>query len=316
VIAPNTPRYSIVIPFYNNCEIIPTCLPSVIELYEKYENITQILAIDDCSTDKTPELLRMNYPQVTLVENPTNIGFGKTCNRGIDLAENEWVILLNSDIKIASDIIPSLNRAILTTRDLFQVAFYSFNEKGEKFEGQKFFIGKTGIFKTRNNYSCEYDDGQLYETFYACGGHCLLSREKFLQLNGFAAVYEPFYWEDADLSYRGLKRGWKVLFGPQCKVVHCHRGSIRSSNSKRKIAVIQTRNKILFFWKNVSSVRLWLYHLTGMVFRLLTSWIAGDFIFYSALLKAISKLHPLVRERFLEKTFCKKSDRLLFRIGK
>ncbi len=36
---PNTPRYSIVIPFYNNREIIPTCVPSIKELYEKYENI-------------------------------------------------------------------------------------------------------------------------------------------------------------------------------------------------------------------------------------------------------------------------------------
>lgn len=291
-------------------------MPSVIKLYEKFENITQILAIDDCSTDRTPDLLRKNYPQVTLVENSTNLGFGKTCNRGIQLAENEWVILLNSDIKITSDIIPSLNRAILTTRDLFQVAFYSFNELGEKFEGQKYFVGKTGLFKTRNNFSMEYNDNQLYDTFYACGGHCLLSRGKFLLLNGFSPVYEPFYWEDADLSYRGLKRGWKVLFDPQCKIMHCHRGSIRSSNSRRKIAIIQTRNKILFFWKNISGARLWLYHLTGMFFRLLTSWIAGDFIFYSALLKAIPKIPLLAKERSLEKALWKKCDRLLFRIGK
>jgi GT2 family glycosyltransferase len=288
----------------------------VIELCAKFKNITQIVAIDDCSTDGTRELIRKNYPQITLVENSVNLGFGKTCNRGVELAENEWVILLNSDIKIISDIIPTLNRAILETPDLFQIAFYSFNEKGEKFEGQKYFIGKTGLFKTRNNFSTEYNDKQYYDTFYACGGHCLLSREKFLQLNGFSPVFEPFYWEDADLSYRGLKRGWRVLFDPQCKVMHCHRGSIRSANSKRKIEIIQTRNKILFFWKNISSLRLWVYHLTGLTFRLLTSWIAGDFIFYSAFLRAIRKTQQLTIERSLEKKNWKKSDRVLFKIGK
>jgi GT2 family glycosyltransferase len=312
----NSPRYSIVIPFYNNREIISTCLPSVIKLREKHENITQILAIDDCSTDGTPDLIQKSYPQVTLVKNSTNLGFGKTSNRGIKQAENEWVILLNSDIKITSDIIPSLNEAVLTTEDLFQVAFYSFNELNEKFEGQKYYIGKTGLFKTRNNFSSKYNDNKLYDTFYACGGHCLISREKFLLLNGFSPVYEPFYWEDTDLSYRGLKRGWKVLFDPQCKIMHCHRGSIRSSNSKRQIGIIQTRNKILFFWKNISSVRLWMYHLTGMSFYLLTSWLTGNLIFYSSLWRAFVKIPQLAKERKSEEKHWKVNDLVLFKIGK
>jgi GT2 family glycosyltransferase len=43
-----------------------------------------------------------------------------------------------------------------------------------------------------------------------------------MQLKGFSPVFEPFYWEDTDLSYRGQQQGWKVLFDPRCKVIHHH----------------------------------------------------------------------------------------------
>lgn len=309
------PLYSIVIPFYNNRLIIAECFSSVYNLMEKYDSITEIIAIDDCSSDGTGEWLKKNYPKVNVVTNTTNLGFGKTCNRAVGIASNEWVILLNSDIKITSEIIPCLDELISSEQDLFQVGFYSFKESGEKFEGRKFIMPKSGLFKTRNNFS-DYIIGTHYDSFYACGGHCLLSKSKFQLLHGFSSVYEPFYWEDVDLSYRGLKRGWKVLFDPRCTIIHCHRGSIRSSNSQRKIEIIQTRNKIIFFWKNVSSPMLWCRHLSGLIFRILTSWIAGDFVFYRALIKAIPKVPDIIKEAGFEAKFRCKSDFTLFLTGK
>ena len=141
-------------------------------------------------------------------------------------------------------------------------------------------------------------------------------KDKFLTLGGFSPVFEPFYWEDADLSYRAMKRGWSVYFDPQCKVIHDHSSTIRSLHSNRKISIIQTRNKILFFWKNVSSPLLWFIHISGVSFRILTSWIGGDFIFYAALYKATHKIPNVVKSNSLEKVHWKKSDRELFKYGR
>lgn len=311
----NNCLFSIVVPVFNNKEILPLCFPSVAQLLRN-ENVSEILVVDDCSTDSTPDWILKNYPEVKLIRNEKNLGFGKTCYNGIKQAKSDWIILLNSDIKIESDIIAPLIDSVNRNIDLFTVSFYSFNEKGERFEGRKLFMPKTGLYKTRNNYTGDYINGRLYETFYSCGGHCLLSKEKFLLLNGFSTVFEPFYWEDADLSYRAMKRGWKVLFDPRCKVTHCHKGSIRSSNSARLISMIQTRNKMLFFWKNVSSPLLWIYHISGMSFRVLTSWIAGDFIFYSALIRALARLPDVYSEYSYESKFWKIKDSVLFRTGR
>jgi GT2 family glycosyltransferase len=309
------PRFSIVIPFFNNEAILPRCLPTVARLLDANGAVGEIIAIDDCSTDGTAGWIRRNHPEITLLVNGANLGFGRTCLEGIRRACNDWVILLNSDIEIVSAIVGPLAEDIRKHPDLFAIGFYSFDEKGRKFEGRKMFVAKTGLFKTRNNFSAEYAEGTLYDTFYACGGHCLVSREKFLALNGFSPVFEPFYWEDTDLSYRAMNRGWPVFFDPRCRVVHAHHGSIRTANGERYIKLIQTRNKMLFFWQNISSPALWVYHAAGMLFRALTAWMAGDFIFYKALIMAVMKIPKINRVRRAESAAWRRGDRELFRRG-
>lgn len=309
------PKFSIVIPCYNNIEILPKCFPTVMKLWsDNIDKITEIIIVDDFSTDSTKEFFQKNYPSVTLLTNTTNLGFAKSCFKGISSANNEWIILLNSDIQIISGIVNPLIEDLQKDPDLFAVSFASFHENGDKFEGRKFFIAKTGLYKTRNNFSS--DEDRLYDSFYATGGHCLLSKKKFFELGGYSPVFEPFYWEDADISYRAMKRGWGVYFDPRCKVIHDHSRSIRTSNSKRKIDIIQTRNKIIFFWKNVSSLRLWTIHITGLLFRILTSWIAGDLIFYIAFFKALKKVSQIVPIYSAEKKQWKKDDWELFKRGK
>jgi GT2 family glycosyltransferase len=310
------PNISIVIPFYNNRSIAPYCLPGVVRLLDEHSGVNEIIAVDDCSTDGTTQWIRDTYSAITVIINEKNLGFGRSCNRGIEQSRNKWVILLNSDVKCTSDIVEPLKNDIERDPDLFAVGFYSFRESGEKFEGRKKIVPKTGLFKTRNDFGAERTDGWLYDSFYACGGHCLVSREKFLALGGFSPVFEPFYWEDVDLSYRALKRGWRVYFDPRCKVVHCHRGSIQSANSARAIMVMQTRNKMLFFWKNVSWPTLWIRHLAGMTLRVLTSWLAGDMVFYRAFGAALPRIFLIMQERHREKKFWLKTDEELFLVGK
>ena len=105
------PNFSIVIPCYNNTEILPKCFPTVMKLWnDNRDAITEIIVIDDCSSDGTSDFFRKNYPEVTLLTNPTNLGFGKSCFKAVSAAKNKWIILLNSDIQIISNVIEPLLR--------------------------------------------------------------------------------------------------------------------------------------------------------------------------------------------------------------
>lgn len=93
----NNPLVSVIMPAYNAEKYIAEAIQSVIS--QTYTN-WQLLVIDDCSTDRTAEIaeeFEKTDQRIRALRNPKNMGVAKTRNRGLDLAEGEWVALLDSD---------------------------------------------------------------------------------------------------------------------------------------------------------------------------------------------------------------------------
>lgn len=91
------PLVSVVMPAYNAEKYIGEAIRSVQS--QTYKNWI-LLAIDDCSTDHTAEIIQSfanEDNRVRLIRNVHNLGAAKTRNRGFELAEGEWVALLDSD---------------------------------------------------------------------------------------------------------------------------------------------------------------------------------------------------------------------------
>ena len=129
--------------------------------------------------------------------------------------------------------------------------------------------------------------------FYAHGGSSAFSREKFLKLGGFSEIYNPAYVEDADLSYRAWKAGFRVLFCPASQVVHKHRSTNALELGNAKIDYLITRNLFLFFWRNITSVRLFFSHIFKLPLRFMLDVSQGRFGVIRGFVGALSKL-PLV----------------------
>ncbi len=86
---------SIIIVSYNTCELLRDCLRSV---YEKTRDLSfEVIVSDNGSQDGSVEMLKAEFPQVVLVENRENLGFGTANNRGLDVAKGKYVLYLNSD---------------------------------------------------------------------------------------------------------------------------------------------------------------------------------------------------------------------------
>lgn len=88
---------TIVIPAYNEEENIPSFLPQVLSFAEK--NSCKVIVINDGSTDRTAALLQLYKakPQIRLIHNKVNRGYGGALKRGIEEAETEYVIMLDAD---------------------------------------------------------------------------------------------------------------------------------------------------------------------------------------------------------------------------
>jgi len=85
---------SIIIPCYNAEKTISRCLESI--LGQKLNNI-EIIAINDCSTDKSFKILKKFKDKIKIINNKKNLGVGLSRNKGIKKSNGDYLIFLDSD---------------------------------------------------------------------------------------------------------------------------------------------------------------------------------------------------------------------------
>lgn len=86
---------SVIIVNYNTKELTKNCLASI---FEKTKNIDfEVIVSDNGSTDGSIEMIKSDFPQVVLIENNVNLGFGKANNIAAKIAKGKYLLFLNSD---------------------------------------------------------------------------------------------------------------------------------------------------------------------------------------------------------------------------
>ena len=86
---------SIIIVNYNTKELSRNCLKS---LFEQTNDISfEVIVSDNGSNDGSLEMIKSEFPQVVLIENNANLGFGAANNRGLKIAKGKYIFYLNSD---------------------------------------------------------------------------------------------------------------------------------------------------------------------------------------------------------------------------
>lgn len=114
----NYPLISLIIPIYNVEDYVEKCLESA--LRQNYSNL-EILIIDDCSTDKSMEVVNKvikKYPErnALIISHTQNKGLGAARNTGIAQAKGEYIMFLDSDDYISQGYINSLLHFTLTNK--------------------------------------------------------------------------------------------------------------------------------------------------------------------------------------------------------
>ena len=281
-------KVSIVIPNYNGSEILLKNLPEV----EKNCAGCEIIIVDDASTDDSVDLIKKNFPKVKLIVNPSNQGFAKTVNRGVNEARGQLVLLLNSDVAPKSGFLKTaVDNFKNQTDNLFGVGLADLSHEGSKVVmrgrgGAKFHKG----FLT--HFAKEPKSG---ETLWISGGSSLIDKEKFEELNGFDQIYAPFYWEDIDLSYRARKLGYFCLFEENSKVDHFHEeGAIKKTKSPFFIKTVAYKNQFIFVWKNISDYFLIIEHFLWLPYHFIKAIISFDLPFFLGFMWAVTKIPQLI----------------------
>jgi len=273
-------RIGFVIPCYNSRSLLEKYFHTIYEIAG--EHSAEIVIVDDASSDGSTEFISDNFGKVIIHNNEINLGFVKTVNKGVRLSSADIICLLNTDIEAKSDFLtPALNH--FEDNNVFSVSFKSLNSDGSFREGAKRVVFRGGYFKVLHNIKDQYPlvDGIQY-TDYPVGGHCLLRKSMFEELNGLDEIYSPFYWEDTDIGLRARKKGWKNIYDPASEIYHHHRGAIKTYYDDLQIKTIKIRNRIIFTRKHAASPEL-VVHKAFTAIRLVGSFFTGDKAFRNAL---------------------------------
>jgi GT2 family glycosyltransferase len=219
--------------------------------------------------------LRDHFPTVTVLAQPTNLGFGGGSNAGFRAARNDIVVLLNSDMRVAPDFLQPLLDGF-TDDKVFAVSCQIFFTDPNKVRQE---TGLTQAWWNNGRLGVRHrlDDAvtEIYPCFYAGGGSSAYDRGKFLELGGFDPIFHPFYLEDTDLGMQAWKRGWKVLYQPRSVVWHEHRGTIGRTHRPDYINTIVQKNLLLFLWKNIHESRRLLHHFARSFADAFLTYLAG-----------------------------------------
>jgi glycosyltransferase involved in cell wall biosynthesis len=95
------PKYSIVIPAYNERDRIPATLRSVVECIRTHQWPAEVVVVNDGSYDDTATVVRefaRKAPEVRLIENPSNYGKGYSVRTGILHALGDIVMFTDADL--------------------------------------------------------------------------------------------------------------------------------------------------------------------------------------------------------------------------
>lgn len=288
-------KVSIVIPYWNGEEKIKKHLPKVLE-FAKANNVLEVIASDDASTDGTVSLLKSQFPKVIVVERRKNKGFASNVNTGFSKAQGDLIFLLNSDASPDKD---ALKYALPHFSDpkVFSVGC---NVGG---------VWARGYFMDGFFWHGQGEEGkEPHQTLWVSGGSGIFRKSVWDELGGLDTLYDPFYVEDVDLGYRAWKRGYKNIWEPRTLVEHYkEKGVIETHFSKSKVTKTAERNMLIFTWKNITSKKLTGEHQVALAKMLITHP-----KYWSVVLAAASKLPEILRKRAIEERLAELSDEEVF----
>lgn len=266
---------SVVIPNYNGKDLLPQVLPCAVAALENTGLIYEIIVVDDASQDDSIAVLQKEFSKVKVLQNEQNSGFSVTANKGIYAAQFDWVLLLNSDVKLEPGYFAALLK-YTTYPGLFAVMGRIIGWNDEIIQdGAKYPFFHGVKIKTSGNYllkdEASMKDGLL--SMYVSGANMFLNKTVFIKIGGFNEMFSPFYVEDFELSLRAWRLGYTCYYEHFAVCRHRTSTTIASSHKKKKVNIIYNRNKMYLHAIHLEAPKRYVWFLqlfAEAFFRLLT----------------------------------------------
>lgn len=278
---------SIIIVNWNTRDYLRRCLESIRDNPPACDY--EVIVVDNASSDESARMVRENFgSDVKLIDNRRNAGYAEGNNQGIEIAQGEYLVLLNPDTEVKPG---SLDRLLAFGRshpdaaavgcrlvgpdDIVQSSCRSFPEPlAVLFEYTRLsrIFPRSRLFGAyRMTY---FDYAHVAEVDQPMGSCLLLSRKAVEDVGMFDQLF-PIFFNEVDWCYRAKENGWKIYFTPDVEIVH-HGGA--STRQIKPAMILESHRSLRNFYEKHYKKRL-----PGIVYRFVIAAIAANSQFSSRL---------------------------------
>ncbi|MCB0475936.1 MAG: glycosyltransferase family 2 protein [Flavobacteriaceae bacterium] len=276
-------KVAVVILNWNGKKLLEQFLPSMIAFSK---NDADVYVADNNSSDDSITFLKEKYPEVKIVQNPTNGGYAKGYNDALKHIDADIYALVNSDIEVTENWIQPIvtefsnseNTAVVQPKILDFKDNTRFEYAGAAggfidFFGYPYCRGR--IFQTLEPDKHQYDNA--VNIFWASGACFFIRSQVFHQLKGFDEDYFA-HQEEIDLCWRVENEGYKIRYVGDATVYHVGGATLHEAHPRKTF--LNFRNSLFSIIKNVPKR----YLVPVVLMRLLLDGLAG--------IKFLTELRP------------------------
>ncbi|WP_281322466.1 glycosyltransferase family 2 protein [Flavobacterium aestivum] len=225
-------QLSVIILNYNVRYFLELCVLSVESALKNIDS--EIIVIDNNSSDDSCEMMRNRFPNIKLIQNDQNIGFPKGNNIGVAQAKGEYICILNPDTVVAEDTFEKVLAFAKKQSNLGIIGVKLIDGTGNFLPESKrgvptpwvAFTKITSLYKIfsrsvfLNKYYAQHlTENQTGKVDILVGAFMFLERELYNEVGGFDE--DCFmYSDDIDLSYRVLQKGKSNYYFHETTVIH------------------------------------------------------------------------------------------------
>ena len=264
---------AVVILCFNGKTLMEELLPIAIQ-HTSLDERTQLIVVDNASTDNSVDWLTKNYPEIPLIQLDTNYGFAGGYNKGLELIGAEYYVLLSSDVEVAENWLDPLIEGMKADKAIGacqpKVRSYHKRQEFEYAGAAGGFVDSWGVPFCRGrifSYS-EVDKGQyddVKEIFWA-SGCCFAVRSEAWQETGGLDTDFFAHMEEIDLCWRMQGMKYKIMAFPESRVYHMGGQTLSYDNPKK--LYLNCRNNYAMLVKNAPNEFLYF----KLPFKFIIDW--------------------------------------------
>jgi GT2 family glycosyltransferase len=276
---------AVVIVSWNTRDILRGCLRSVFE--QTQHASFHVFVIDNNSHDDSADMVRSEFPEVTLIANAENRGFAAACNQGMRLASARYTLLLNPDTVVLDDAISRCVDYADVHPDVGVVGCQVLEDENRITPTGFSFPSPLNVFLALSGLSRAFPHSRLFgrpefswwdrnserDVDVVTGMFMLVRREAIAQVGLMDEAYFV-YSEEADWCYRFSQAGWRRVFTPCARIVHLDGGAKSTKQASKKMFVQLQKSAMIYHRKNLGPASWWLLKLIyiGSNFVRMIAW--------------------------------------------